>query len=125
MIKKVYEVTGMKKLTAVLLAACVILGLCACEKPVQTIPSDSSVSTVSEVIEKEEESPFSQLSEDARRIAEFTQTDPGEFEDIRDLDYYIDYVDSMYDLPRWKAFGTASLIYGYEPVKTRSRSLST
>ena len=118
----------MKRITSVLLAVLMILGLCACEKPVQNVPSVASEITesttgvsvsVSEVSEETDE--YAGLSEDARMIAEFTGVVPEEFEDIRDIDYYTAYVESMYDIPHWKAFGTAAMICGYEPTKTQEK----
>ena len=118
----------MKKITAILLIVLMTVGLCACEKPVEftgqvadTVQEVSAEETVEEVAEAEQEALFTGLPEDARKIAEFTGIEPGEYEDIRDVDYYADYVDSMYDIPYWKAFGTAAMIYGYEPAKTEEQ----
>ncbi|MBR5896130.1 MAG: hypothetical protein IKZ39_00760 [Lachnospiraceae bacterium] len=114
----------MKRITSVLLALLMVLGLCACEKPAQDVPSASVKVTESteEVSDGDEaaadvstETLFAYLPEDARRIAQFTGVDPGEYEDIRDLDYYVRYIESMYAIPHWKAVGTAELILGIEP----------
>ena len=81
----------------------------------------STASESASVESVEEDDLFSNLPEDARRIAEFTGIGPDEYEDIRDFDYYVRYIESMYAIPHWKAVGTAELILGVEPSITQEK----
>ncbi|MBO4376435.1 MAG: hypothetical protein J5811_03965 [Lachnospiraceae bacterium] len=118
----------MKGIRVALLGVMMTVIFCACEKPVQfteqTSVTEQEVSVeeaTEEVAETEVETLSELLSEDARKIVDFTGVEPGEYEDIRDLNYYTEYVDSMYDIPYWKASGTAAMICGYEPAKTQEQ----
>ena len=113
----------MKVIRVALLGILATAVLCACEKPVelteQTVLTSQEVSK-GEVVEETAETEAS-LPEVVRTIQDFTQVEVGEYDEtlVKDLDYHTNLVADMYDLPYWKAFGTAAVIVGYEPKKTQ------
>ena len=78
-----------------------------------------SASDVSAVLSETPDITLEQPSrpEAIQTILDFTKTEPEEFDEdvVKNIDYYTDVVQEMYDLSYWKAYGVASLALGISP----------
>ena len=124
-----------KRLISIVLIIAIGISLTACidNKNYNGIEgkTGNSVNSEEEIIfEKEEESEKTNNPEDIQKILNYTGMPVENYDESiirdnnKDLNYYISIVRSLYDMPYWKAVGTAEVAFGIEPSKTEAEVIS-
>ena len=85
---------------------------------------DGGVNSQEEISEREIKNESKNYPEDIQKIFDYTGILVEDYdesiiqENDKDIDYYVSLIRSLYDMPYWKAVGTAEAVFGIEPSKT-------